>query len=47
MLKENMIISVYIPMFNAPWGGFRVEDGYLITASGAEKLHHTPYILRA
>jgi Xaa-Pro aminopeptidase len=42
-LKENMVISVDIPMFNAPWGGLRIENGYLITASGAEPLHHTPY----
>ena len=46
MLKENMIISVDIPMFNAPWGGLRVEDGYLITNQGAERLHHTPFVLR-
>ena len=38
VLQENMIISVDIPMFNAPWGGLRVEDGYHITQAGAEKL---------
>lgn len=43
VLKENMVISVDIPMFNAPWGGLRIEDGYLMTASGPERLHHTPY----
>ncbi len=32
LLKENMIISIDIPMFNAPWGGLRVENGYRITA---------------
>ena len=42
-LKEGMVISVDIPMFNAPWGGLRVEDGYLITKDGAERLNHTPY----
>lgn len=42
-LKENMVISIDIPMFNTPWGGLRIEDGYLITAGGAEPLHHTPY----
>ncbi len=41
-LKQDMIISIDIPMFNAPWGGLRIEDGYLITASGAERLHQTP-----
>jgi len=45
-LKENMVISIDIPMFNAPWGGLRIEDGYLITDSGAEPLHHTPYLIR-
>ena len=38
-----MVISIDIPMFNTPWGGLRIEDGYLITATGAERLHHTPY----
>jgi Xaa-Pro aminopeptidase len=45
-LKENMIISIDIPMFNAPWGGLRIENGYLITASGAEPLHQTPYLIQ-
>ena len=43
VLKEDMIISIDIPMFNAPWGGLRVENGYRITADGAEPLHDTPY----
>ena len=42
-VKKNMIISIDIPMFNTPWGGLRIEDGYLITANGAEPLNHTPY----
>ena len=42
-LQEDMVISIDIPLFNTPWGGLRIEDGYLITAGGAEKLHHTPY----
>jgi Xaa-Pro aminopeptidase len=45
-LKQDMIISVDIPMFNTPWGGLRVEDGYLITDRGAERLHETPYIIQ-
>jgi len=45
VLKENMVISVDIPMFNTPWGGIRVEDGYLLTKSGVEKLVTLPYIL--
>lgn len=39
----NMIISVDIPLFDAPWGGLRIEDGYLLTETGAAKLNHTPY----
>ena len=42
-LEENMVISIDIPMFNAPWGGLRIEDGYVITATGAEPLNRTPY----
>ncbi len=45
-LKKTMIISVDIPMFNAPWGGLRIEDGYLLTDTGAEKLHATPYLIQ-
>jgi Xaa-Pro aminopeptidase len=42
-LGKDMVISVDIPMFNAPWGGLRVEDGFLITNSGAKRLNETPY----
>ncbi|MCG3207643.1 MAG: hypothetical protein FOGNACKC_01243 [Anaerolineae bacterium] len=45
VLQENMVISVDIPLFNTPWGGLRIEDGYLITTAGAEKLHDTPYTI--
>ena len=45
-LKENMVISIDIPMFNTPWGGLRIEDGYLITGTGAEPLNQTPYDIR-
>jgi Xaa-Pro aminopeptidase len=41
-----MIISIDIPMFNAPWGGLRIENGYLITTDGAEPLHETPYLIQ-
>jgi len=43
LLEPNMVISVDIPMFNAPWGGLRIEDGYLVTQDGAEPLNSTPY----
>ena len=42
-LQENYVMSVDIPLFNAPWGGLRVEDGYLITQSDAEKLSQSEY----
>ena len=45
-LKQDMVISVDIPLFNAPWGGLRIEDGYLLTAAGAERLNTTPYKIR-
>jgi Xaa-Pro aminopeptidase len=45
ILQPNMFLSIDIPMFNAPWGGLRIEDGFLIMESGAESLHHTPYLI--
>ena len=43
LFQPRMVISVDIPLFDAPWGGLRIEDGFLITDSGAERLNHTPY----
>ena len=43
ILEENMVMSVDIPLFNTPWGGLRVEDGYLVTQSGAKKLSQSEY----
>jgi Xaa-Pro aminopeptidase len=42
-LRKDMTISIDIPLFNTPWGGLRVEDGYWITGSGAKRLNNTPY----
>jgi Xaa-Pro aminopeptidase len=42
-LQEAMVISVDIPLFTAPWGGLRIEDGYLISRAGAERLDTVPY----
>ena len=36
------ILSIDVPLFHAPWGGLRYEDGYLITESGAELLGDFP-----
>lgn len=46
-LEEGMVVSVDIPCFNAAWGGLRVEDGFLVTATGAERLDDAPYLLTA
>ncbi len=46
VLKENMVISVDIPVFNTPWGGIRIEDGYLVTENGVEKLVSMPDIVK-
>jgi Xaa-Pro aminopeptidase len=42
-IKNDMVISVDIPLFNTPWGGLRIEDGYLITELSVERLNETPY----
>ncbi len=46
VLAEDMVVSIDIPLFNTPWGGLRMEDGFVITATGAERLNHTPYLIR-
>ena len=42
IVQQDMVFSIDIPLFLAPFGGFRVEDGYLVTKQGAEKLNSTP-----
>lgn len=44
-IQKDMVISVDIPLFDAPWGGLRIEDGYLVGEAGAERLNHTPYVI--
>jgi Xaa-Pro aminopeptidase len=46
LLKPGMVISVDIPMFNAPWGGLRMEDGFWLNDTGAERLNDTPYLIQ-
>jgi Xaa-Pro aminopeptidase len=41
-LQTGMILSIDVPLFHAPWGGLRYEDGYLITETGAELLDNFP-----
>ena len=38
VVQEGMVFSIDVPLFHAPWGGLRYEDGFLITAKGAEPL---------
>jgi Xaa-Pro aminopeptidase len=45
-IEPDMVLSVDIPLFDAPWGGLRVEDGFLVTAGGVERLNRTPYRIR-
>lgn len=45
VFEEGMVVSIDVPVFDTPWGGFRVEDGYLITAHGAEKLNLVDYLI--
>jgi len=37
-VEKNMVLSVDIPIFLAPWGGLRIENGFLVTDGGPEKL---------
>ncbi len=46
MLQPGMVISIDIPMFNTEWGGLRVESGYLVTESGAERHDRAPYLIQ-
>jgi Xaa-Pro aminopeptidase len=41
-LQTNMVLSIDVPLFHAPWGGLRYEDGYLITETSAEPLDESP-----
>ncbi len=45
VFEERMVVSIDIPVFETPWGGFRVEDGYAITATGAERLNLVDYLI--
>ena len=40
-IEPNMVYSIDIPLFLAPFGGFRYEDGFLVTQEGAVKLNKT------
>lgn len=42
-MEKDMILSVDIPVFGCEWGGFRIEDGYLIQAEDAKRLTSIDY----
>ncbi len=45
-MKENMTIATDVYFKGLPWGSFRVEDTFLITKNGAERLtHHNDKVL--
>jgi Xaa-Pro aminopeptidase len=43
-MEKNMVLSIDVPVFDAPWGGLRVENGYLIGEAGAESLTKIPFV---
>ena len=45
VIRENMVISVDIPLFEADIPGSRTEDGYLITAQGPKRLTTAPLMI--
>jgi Xaa-Pro aminopeptidase len=42
VVQPNMVYNIDIPLFLAPFGGFRHEDGFLITENGNERLNKSP-----
>jgi Xaa-Pro dipeptidase len=42
-IQPDMVFSIDIPLFLAPFGGFRYEDGFLVTQKGSVKLNKTGY----
>lgn len=46
VIEKDMVISIDIPLFEAPIPGVRVEDGYLITEDGNIRLTNAPWFIR-
>ncbi|MCL1854200.1 MAG: Xaa-Pro peptidase family protein [Clostridia bacterium] len=43
VMRQDMVLSVDIPVFDGPWGGLRLEDGYLIEKHSARRLTRFDY----
>ena len=39
VLSPGMVFSIDIPLFLNDWGGMRLENGYLVTENGCERLN--------
>ena len=47
-MKENMTICTDVYFKGMPWGSFRLEDTFLITSTGSERLtHHNEVVVPA
>ena len=44
VMRENMVLSIDIPVFHYDWGGLRLEDGYIIEKDGARRLTSFDYV---
>jgi Xaa-Pro aminopeptidase len=42
VVQPGMVFNIDVPLFLAPFGGFRHEDGFLLTDGGNERLNKTP-----
>ncbi len=42
ILPNNSFLSIDVPLFMAPWGGFRFETGYQISTDGVTRFSKTP-----
>ena len=45
-MEKDMILSIDIPVFDASWGGLRVENGYLLGENSAESLANFPMLIQ-
>ena len=42
VVPNNAFLSIDVPLFMAPWGGLRVETGFLVSESGNVRFSKTP-----